>query len=247
MKVFIALFGLWAGSALALVEPPQLPVSKSMPLLTGTLYSLEKDAAELFKFKRTLSTKDSVTTVERSYTDLQGNEAVHETVIYTSDKLTRYEVKSSQTGDYAEITIKDGRAHFLFKDKAGKEKRDDEELEPNTLLGEQIPLFIEAHWDTILNGDSVGFRLLVEDRLETVGFKLKKDSIVDGEGGRKTVTVKMVPTSIFIQMIVKPLYFVAELENGKIFISEYRGRTKPRKQKGDNSFDTLDTRTVFHR
>jgi hypothetical protein len=249
MRILFGLLIYFATSALAANDPITLPVSKTAKLMTGTLYSLEKDAAPLFKFKRTQTEKGTTTLVDRSYLDLQGVEAVHEKVIYENQKLSKYTVETFQTGDFAEIELKNGKAHFYFKTKNGKEKREQEDLEPNTIIGEQIPLLIDARWDELLKGESVPFRLLVEDRLETVGFKLKKDSIEEKEGGKKVVTLKMVPTSFFIQLAVKPLYFVIESVNGTNTVLEYRGRTKPRKRTGTgpDDFDALDTRTVFER
>jgi hypothetical protein len=72
-----------------------------------------------------------------------------------------------------------------------------------------IPYFVVEHWDELARGDSVKFRYIVVPRLETVGFKLRRESTAEFQG-KKIVRIKMEPTSRLIAQFVDPLVFTSK-------------------------------------
>lgn len=247
----ISQFFLWIflGPAHAAQTVPELPLNETPKIIEATLFSLEAPKIPLFQFRRTQKESDGKVLVDRSYRNLgdtvgtPGEMAVHESVIYENNRLKSYDLEFYQTQEKARVWVEGDRLKFSFTDSKGKTKTDEEKIEDTVLIGEQIPLFISTHWNELLKGQKVEFRLAVEDRLETVGFKLKKseDKI---ENGRRLITIEMNPSSFLINLLVKTLRFQFDGTDPKPIALNYTGRTKP-KLKKSGSYQPLDVLTVF--
>jgi hypothetical protein len=132
---------------------------------------------------------------------------------------------------------------FEWTEAAGaKTKTADEALQPDTLVGDTIPYFIVTHWNKLAQGTAVNFRFIASSRLETVGFKLVKESEINWRG-KPALRLRMEPSSVIIRQIVDPLFFIVE-KDGAHRVLEYIGRTTPKHREGTKWKD-LDARTIY--
>jgi hypothetical protein len=102
--------------------------------------------------------------------------------------------------------------------------------------------FLMSHYDALFRGGEIRCRYLVIPRLETVGFKFKKDSESTWEG-RPVMIVRMEATSPIIRTLIEPVFFTMK-KDAPHRVLEYVGRTTP-KMKVGNKWKDLDAVTVF--
>lgn len=211
--------------------------------VTGTIFDNDSAAKKaLYKFQKQSQIVGNKNQVSRVYTDLKGKEVVKENVVYVDGQLSSYQIEKLQTGELGTVKIKKGKISFYYKDRDGDEDRDKEDLESNTLIGDQLTSHVKKHWKKIVSGETIKIRYIVPHRTETVGFKLFKDS-TGTCNGRPSIIVKMKPTSIFISALVDPIYFNFEQSDSHRLCS-YTGRTKPYKFVGKKWKD-LDAHTIY--
>jgi hypothetical protein len=236
----------------ALVQAAESSVDYEEPkLLTGTIYEMSSGTNKvLFTFKRTAARSNAAVHVVRDFLDPNGSLAAREIVVFERGQLVSIQLDERQTGAHGSSkVVVDGndsaKQKLLFDWIAGadaKKKSDSEALKADTLIGDMIPYFIVSHWNELARGDAVNFRFIAQSRLETVGFKLMKESDVIGRG-QPAVRLRMEPSSVIIRQLVHPLFFIVE-KNGSHRVLEYIGRTTP-KQRDGNKWKDLDARTVY--
>jgi len=215
-----------------------------VPVGKGTVYEMGSNKTKvLFKFERTEKVNGKSTKVTRVFTDTKGQEANRLELDYNNGALTKVYLKQSQTGDEGRVEIRDNKVFFEYKTKEDAQfKKEDESLATNTIINDQIVDYIRINWDKIINGGDVDIRLLVLDRLETVGFSLFKDKELDYDN-KKVLVVKMKPSSFIIAALVDPIYFYFDKSDGKKLL-EVIGRTAP-KQNIDGKWKPLDAEIVY--
>lgn len=222
-------------------------------LLTGTIYETSLGTNKiLFTFKRTATRSNSTVYVLRDFLYPNGSVAAREEVVFEHNQLVSFQLDERQTGARGSAKIyadpKNARKQTLQFDwitRAGnslKKKTDSETLQRDTLVGDMIPYFIAAHWNELTRGDAVNFRFIVPSRLETVGFKLVKESDVTWRG-ETALRLRMEASNLIIAQLVDPLFFIVE-KDGAHRVLEYVGRTTPKKRDGEKWKD-LDARTVY--
>ena len=225
--------------------------------LNGTIYGTDSGTNKvLFSFKRKSYVEDEkagIVRVIRSYLNPDGSVAAVETVIYNHGKLASFSLSQNQTGAYGSAVVvaagsKNPAAKKInFEWTAGdagksKTKSSSETLQNDTLVGDMIPYFMTSHWPQLVRGEAVEFRFIVPDRLETVGFRLVKDSDTIWNG-KPVLRVRMEASNFIVARLVDPLFFMVEKEPPhRIF--EYLGRTTPKMREGGKWKD-LDARSVF--
>ncbi len=256
-KVVVAAFGLVLAFRPALAESNHLsqgPANYEEPaLLIGTIYETGSGTNKLlFTSKRTATRSNSTVFVTCDYFYPNGAVAAREQIVFERGKLVSFLLDEKQTGAHGSATIaaatKDtGKQKILFDwvttdGGKTKTKTDSETIQSEPLVGDMIPYFIATHWNELARGKEMGFRFIVSDRLETVGFKLVKESEVTWRG-KAALRLRMEPSSVVIRQLVDPLFFIVEKDAAhRIF--EYVGRTTPRTRDGSKWKD-LDARTVY--
>ena len=223
-------------NAAALDEPP---------LLTGTIYETSSGTNKiLFTFRRTAVRSNATVHVVRDFLYPNGSLAARESIVFERGELASFQLEEKQTGARGGSTVtKDAKRKLLFDWTAdGRTKTDSETFVADTLVGDMIPQFIITHWNELARGEAVNFRFIASSRLETVGFKLVKESDVDWRG-KPAVRVRMEPSSVIIRQIVDPLFFIVE-KDGAHRVLEYVGRITP-KQRDGAKWKDLDARTVY--
>lgn len=218
------------------------------PLLTGKIYETSSGTNKvLFTFRRTAVRSNAAVHVVRDFLYPNGSLAARETIIFERDELAFFQLDEKQTGARGSSTVtKDTKRKLLFDWTApgAKTKTDAEVFQTDTLVGDTIPYFIITHWNKLARGEAVPFRFLASSRLETVGFKLVKESDVDWRG-KPAVRLRMEPSSMIIRQIVDPLFFIVE-KDGAHLLLEYIGRITPKQREGTKWKD-WDARTIYDR
>jgi hypothetical protein len=219
-------------------------------LVTGTLYESGSDQKKiLFTFQRTATNSGPTTRVERKFIRPDGFVAVMENAVYESGQLVSYDMKEFQANVWGDIQIsfdqkKPARKKISinYRLAADAKKNAGQNLPPDTLIDDNIYPYMLSHWDALMHGDSVKFRLVSLEHETTFGFRFVKESEITLHG-LAMVRIKMEPTSLLVSRLIDPLYFTIEKE-GAHRIAGYTGRTTPRIKKG-KSWKYLDAETVF--
>lgn len=187
LAIFLALPGLtpegWAG------------------VIHGTIHPSEADAPNtLFFYERTEEEKDGKTRIHSRYLDKAHTVLAEEICELNGGTITKYEYFQRQMKEDGRIEVRDGRVHYTYTAQ-GKTKTDDDEVEPRLLVSEMVSGYLRAHWQELMAGETIKARLLVVERLDTIGFKFFKDK-ERTENGKALVDFTMKPSSLFIDAIV---------------------------------------------
>jgi len=220
-------------------------------LLRGTIYeSGPATNRVLFTFRRTAQSSGSAVRALREYWSADGKLAARETVEYERYKLLSYELEEFQANVKGKAVLqpdsKDNRKQQISFEymRAGVSKKQTEtqELSKDVLINDMLPGFIVDHWDELMRGVALKFRFIVLQRLETVGFKLVKESETIWQG-QHVARIRMEPTSLVIAQLVAPVRFTVE-KGGAHRILQYVGRATPMIKRG-NKWEDLDAVSVF--
>jgi hypothetical protein len=222
-------------------------------LLVGDIFPMGPDPKKvLFKSQRTSTREGATVKAACEYISNDGTVAARDTIVYANSKLVSFASDEFQTGEKGIATLRADPGHpgqriinFEYTASPGagtKKSTETERADMETLIDDMIPGFIVTHWNELMKGSPAKFRYIVLSRLETVGFRLIKDSETTRHG-KPVVKIKMEPTSFIIAQLVDPLYFIVE-KDGQHRILQYLGRTTPVVKNG-NKWKELDADTVF--
>jgi hypothetical protein len=222
-------------------------------LLVGNIFPMGAEPKKLlFKSQRTGSRDGATVKVVREYTAADGSVAARDHITYGAGKLVSFASDEFQTGEKGSAVLRadphhPGQQIIFFEYTAApgasvKKSDESERTDMETLVDDMIPAFIVSHWNALAAGTPAKFRYLVLSRVETVGFRLIKESETTRQG-KAVLRLKMEPTSIIIAQLVDPLYFIVE-KDAPHRIFQYLGRTTPVIKNG-NMWKDLDADTVF--
>lgn len=220
-------------------------------LLTGTLYAVGSDRKKvLFAFRRTATRSGSTVHVERQFFQTNGTLAAVDEVLYQSNRVVSYRMQEFQAHVSGAVRIapdpKDPARKQIFISYGpglNPPKGEAQELQPDTVFDDTVYPFMLAHWNELMQGDTVIFRLVSFEHKRTYEFQMEKIGKFV-QNGHSVVQIKMKPASIFIAAFVDPIIFTVEKSSPHRVFS-YIGRTTPRIRKG-NSWKYLDAETVFN-
>lgn len=200
-----------------------------------------KRGRELFVLSVTSSAVGADEKVIATYSDAQTKEVAQiETAILRGEKFVRLELDQKQLNAKATVEVRDGRAYFT-RTTDGTTKSDDEAIKGDFVISSNFQRYVKSKWAEIMADKTVEFRFGVWDRMETVGFSIRKIS-AQGEGDQKTVTVKMKASNFIIAALVNPLEFKFSANGDRIV--EMNGRVAPRIKK-DGKYVDLDAEMVY--
>jgi len=240
----------WSSSA---VETNAAPLKYEEPrFITARIYGVSANSTNLlYNFSRRATRSGEALHVLREYSYPDGHVAARERLVYLGDNLVSYELEELQIGARGQATIRrddhhPAKSRIVFEysngESAARAKTSNETLQPETLVNDMIGPFLMSHYDTLLRGGEVRCRYLVIPRLETVGFKFKKDSESTWEG-RPVIIVRMEAISPIIRALIDPVFFKVK-KDAPHRVLEYVGRTTPKIKVG-NKWKDLDAATVF--
>ncbi len=205
----------------------------------GKIYDLDMKNV-LFTYDHKINAEGDGQTVNNAFLTAEGATVATEKTILKANALVSYELESKQTNTIGKVEVQGDRVNFSYS-RDGKTKTDSEKLKGNLVVGPTLIPFMRSNWQTLLDGKEIDVRFGVPDRLETVGFTLKKVEEKDYKG-QKAVVIRMKPTSFLIAALVKPVHFTMSSSSDRLL--EMRGRTVPKKKEGD-SFKDLDAVVVY--
>jgi len=170
--------------------------------------------------------------------------------LYENGKLVSYDLEELQSGAKGRAVLQPERSNgerqnisFEYAPSADTAKeRKSEGPRKDVLINDMIPGFIVSHWDELMKGTTLKFRFIVLSRLETIGFKLVKESETTWHD-KPVVWLKMEPTSPLIARLVQPVRFTVE-RGGEHQILQYIGRTTPMIKRA-GKWEDLDAITIF--
>ena len=227
LVIFTCSFGIFVRAETG--SDPKVTAKATHTLQKATLFVKDSKATTvLFNLEFT----DLASKTHGEYKDPKGNIAFADDSELMGSQVLNYKVHQYQLRQEAEIKVEKDKVQFsLTKD--GKTQTETEDLGSTLVVSSNFSKFVFDHWSEILKGESVKLRFAVWDRLETVGFTIFK---VGEEllGPRKTVKIKMKPSSLAISALVDPLFFNYS-EDGKILLKQI-GRVAPKFAKPNGGF-----------
>jgi len=246
MRFLLSIVALLACCSPLLAAEPDYLAPK---ILTGSIYD-KAGGHVLFTFRRSATQTGEVVSVLREFYNPDGSVAALERVRYERGELVRFELDERQIGatGKAVVEARDNqrqRIQFQYATRSSrgeKAKQESETVRDQALISDMLPGFMTEHWEELARGDTVKFRYIVVPRLETIGFKLRRESTAELHG-KKVIRIKMEPTSGLIAQFVDPVVFTVEAESPHRVL-QYRGRTTPKVRAGQGWKD-LDALTVF--
>ncbi|MBI2603072.1 MAG: hypothetical protein HYW48_08445 [Deltaproteobacteria bacterium] len=120
--------------------------------------------------------------------------------------LVDYEFKDQMFGEYAKVVVKGQLAKISYKGIHDKNMRNkDLAWTPQMVSGKYIPEMIVSAWDKLMGGEYLYFDLYVPYRMDTVGFRVRKENSSDG-----VITFLMEASSFFIRPFAPKLRFTFE-------------------------------------
>lgn len=210
--------------------------------IAAQLYDLKSERKQkLYDLAVNFTPQGEETLVHGEFRDTEGKTAVTEVGVIRKDNLVRYEIVRSQTNEKGLIAVEGEKIKFEYEGADGKKKTAEEKAKGFILCSSNFAAFVKSHWEQFQKGESVSVRYAVWDRLETVGFTLRKvgEKEVDGE---KTMELQMKPTSFVIAALVDPVHFwYAEKDKN---LRVMKGRV-PAKQLKDGKWKDLDAEVVY--
>lgn len=217
----------------------------------ATLYEIGSHRGRiLYYFERTSTRSGSIVHVQRQFKAPDGSVAAMESGIYESNRLVSYQMKEFQAKLSGSVQIEPDPDHpgqqivFIGYGKGlVHDKGKAQTLKPDTLIDDDLYPFMLAHWDDLIRGEHVKFRLVSIEWQHIFNFQLviTGETVVDG---KICELICMKPTSFLLEKVVDPIIFTVEKARPHIMIS-YIGQTTPRVKK-DNSWQYLAAETVFY-
>lgn len=189
------------------------------------LYSIENKTIE----------KDSQFDSTTTYSDLSGQAVFVEKTLGQDARFSKVEIEQKQINAQATVEIKEGKIYFS-KTENGKTKTSDESLRGDTVISSSLTRYVKSKWADLMASKEVEFRIASWERMETVGFELKKMG-TDKVDGQDVVTIRMKASSFIIAALVNPITFRFAADGSRLV--SMSGRVAPKQKKGD-SWKDLD-------
>ena len=228
------------------VESKSLTHTKDQSIhYSGTAYSLDNDQI-LYREDHTLTMKDGQP-IERTtlYYDADNQLFAEKNNRYRSqfNNSDSNNSDSSNTGSdnsatpdfmltddrygYSESMEKDGkrwRVEYKEPEESGNKILSKPDYTP--VIDAGFDEFVRAHWNDLMEGDTVNFSFAVPSRLEWIDFRLIPLAQKDG-----TLTVEMRLKSRWIAWLLDPVFLTYDIKSKRLLT--YRGLTNIRTMNGD--------------
>ena len=228
------------------VESKSLTHTKDQSIhYSGTAYSLDNDQI-LYREDHTLTMKDGQP-IERTtlYYDADNQLFAEKNNRYRSqfNNSDSSNSDSNNTGSdnsatpdfmltddrygYSESMEKDGkrwRVEYKEPEESGNKILSKPDYTP--VIDAGFDEFVRAHWNDLMEGDTVNFSFAVPSRLEWIDFRLIPLAQKDG-----TLTVEMRLKSRWIAWLLDPVFLTYDIKSKRLLT--YRGLTNIRTMNGD--------------
>jgi hypothetical protein len=165
--------------------------------------------------------------------------------VYESGQLKSFSLEELQSGARGSAVVQSisGETKLNFNYTEGTVRKTGiEKFLPEILISDMVGPYIASHLNALVSGATVKCRLVSVSRVETVGFKLFKETETTWHG-KPVLMLELEPSSFIIARLVAPLHFVVEKDSPHRVL-EYTGRTTPSILKSGR-WEDLDATTVF--
>jgi hypothetical protein len=210
-------------------------------VVTGTFYEIGSNRQKvLFTFRRTATRTGDQIQVEETFTLPDDAVACREHIHYLAGRLLSYDSEDFRADIRGSIVV-DADPKNPKKERVRLEQiqgrnpgarvvKGVELLQTNTLISDTIYPFILEHWEDVMRGAAVKFRLVSLEPASTFGFKVVKEAETTASG-RPTVRIKMEPSNLVVAQLIRPIYFTIE-KTAPHRVFSYVGRITPREKVG---------------
>lgn len=169
----------------------------------------------LFRYEKSVSEVDGKKSVVSSFFHPDGKLALEEKINYRKDgSMQDYWRMQHQIEEETKME-REGEKVRYYRKKKGEEDRDDEKWRDDIITTDQMVSYVQEHWLEIIGGKELELRVLIPSRMDTVGFTVLKSKEEGDVKGKKTIIIRMQPTSMFIRAFVDPILFHYEAGDSK--------------------------------
>jgi len=182
-----------------------------------------------------INENDSLIVKTHYYLHPDSSLAVLDRAFLINDKPWKFIAEFVDTDEKSLLILEDGILAINYW-KNGEKKSESIEFDDKLLGGPIFNDFVEDNWNNLRKGEVEKFRLPAAAMLTTGGFYLKElsDSQYKKPG---TAVFKMGVSSLFLRLLIKPSYFVYNIEQRRLI--EIHGLTVlPHKENGEWSQTT---------
>lgn len=203
------------------------PLRANAPI-RAEIFDLEgPKTSPTYTFQLVKSREGDVETWNSRYSDAKKTDYATENTTLQQGKLVRYNLFQPQLKEEAEVKVVPGGVIFRYL-RDGKWKENFEKTEENVIAGPQIVETIRSHWAELQEAKWVRVRFAVPDRLETVGFRLTRESPKES----KDVVVHFTPSNFVIRQFISPVIFTLSADTRQL--KSIQGQTFLKKKTGDS-------------
>lgn len=208
---------------------------------TADIYELNsKRGKKIYQLKIDITEENGMASYSAVYSSPENQVVFDEKATLKGLQIVKVEIDQKQTNNKAVVEFNGQTAKFS-KTADGETKTSEENVKGDFVMSSNFQRYVASKWKELLSGKSVSFRYGVWDRMETVGFSLRKTG-ESGEGDAKVVELQMKPSSFIIAALVNPLDFKFSADGSRII--EMKGRI-PAKQKDGSKWKDLDAEVVY--
>lgn len=163
--------------------------------------------------------------------------ALAESALHDADyRLSEYTLHANQLGQTGSVRVDGDKVSFHVASAAGHRYKVERTRGP-VVTGPTLVGFIVRHLDELRTDKSIGVRMAILDRLETIGFTLQQVSSQPGQ-----TQVRMRASALLMRLFIDPVYFTFDSATGKLLHLE--GRVPPKVRGGDEWKD-FDARVEY--
>lgn len=194
-----------------------------------------------FFYEKSDELREGKRRIHSQYLDKNRKVLAEEICVLEGSRLVKYEYFQRQMEEHGSAEIRDGKIHYSFT-KQGKTETDSDDVEPNLIVSETVGDFLRENWHKIMADETVKARLILVERLETIGFKFFKDK-EQTLNGKNVVYVTMKPSSIFLDALIPNFSIVLEKDPPHRTVQSY-GRLPIRVPEVPNPTKRTDYRAI---
>jgi len=228
------LSGLLGASLFALVAIPALGTDQA-----GVYDFHSASTTPVYSYALTKSKEGGVESWRAVFKDAEKKDFAVENTVLKDGKLVRYALTQPQLAEEADVKVGDAGITFRYLSN-GKWKEDFEATQGNIIAGPQIVDIVQRSWDSLLAGNTVRVRLVVPDRLETVGFRFTAEKSAD----TSLQAFHFAPSNFLIRALVGKITLKFDSKTRQPISIE--GRTFLKRKKG-NDWEELTASIRFDR
>lgn len=184
---------------------------------------------KLYDFKVEGVDEGEITRYTSRYFDLEKKVLIEERTTLKGQQIVKTEIDQNQLGAKAVVEF-DGKVAKFTKTVDGATKTESETVKGDFVMSANFQGYVQSHWKELNEGKTVNFRYGVWDRMETVGFQLRKTGET-GEGAQKRIALQMKPSSFIIAALVNPLEFKFSADGAHLMFM--KGRIQPKVKAGE--------------